>query len=177
MWTAGRFLAWMIYLTTGISFEISEQDQAKLTSPKPAIFVLNHQTEMDAIIFSKICPKRCTMMGKSSLKHIPIFGWILGWVGFIFVDRNDVGRATKTLENAVKMIRNRYYSILVCPEGTRSRFTEPKLLPFKRGAFYLAIRAGVPIIPVVAENYSRVLSSKTKTFRAEKIKVRGKCRF
>jgi lysophosphatidate acyltransferase len=173
IWSAGRVLSWLGYAMTGISFHISEQDQVKLASAKQAIFVLNHQTEIDGLLLAKICPKRSLMIGKKSLKHIPVFGWGLNLLGFIFVDRNDVEQSTKALEKSMRMIHKRSASILVCPEGTRSYFTEPKLLPFKKGAFYLAIRTGLPIIPVVAENYSRLVSSTAKVFRPGKINVRG----
>ncbi|KAL2002125.1 hypothetical protein VTN02DRAFT_614 [Thermoascus thermophilus] len=63
-------------------------------------------------------------------------------------------------------------SVFIFPEGTRSYSEKPELLPFKKGAFHLAIKAGVDIVPVVTENYAHVLNPKRKTFNAGTIKVK-----
>lgn len=63
-------------------------------------------------------------------------------------------------------------SVFIFPEGTRSYYDHPDLLPFKKGAFHLAIQAQVPIIPIVVANYSNVLNVKRKTFQPGRIPVK-----
>jgi len=64
-------------------------------------------------------------------------------------------------------------SVFVFPEGTRSYFSKADLLPFKRGAFHLAIQAGVPIVPIVVGNYSHVLQLQAMSFESGTIDIRG----
>lgn len=64
-------------------------------------------------------------------------------------------------------------SVYMFPEGTRSYYLEPGFLPFKKGAFHLAVQAKVPIVPVVVANYANVFSLKTWTFRSGTIPVKG----
>ena len=63
-------------------------------------------------------------------------------------------------------------SVYIFPEGTRSYATSPMLLPFKKGAFHLAVQAQVPILPVVVANYSNVLAPKRSIFRSGRISIR-----
>ena len=64
-------------------------------------------------------------------------------------------------------------SVYIFPEGTRSYFEKPDMLPFKKGAFHLAVQAQVPIVPIVVANYSHVLSFKRMTFASGNIPVKG----
>lgn len=64
-------------------------------------------------------------------------------------------------------------SVYMFPEGTRSYAKEPMLLPFKKGAFHLAVQAGVPIVPVVAANYSNILYVQGRKFVAGEIPIKG----
>jgi len=69
-------------------------------------------------------------------------------------------------------MHERQQSVYIFPEGTRSYGNEPELLPFKKGAFHLAVQAQVPIVPVVVANYADVLNVKTKVFRPGRIPVK-----
>jgi lysophosphatidate acyltransferase len=83
----------------------------------------------------------------------------------VFVDKDNPVSARGALENAARdLIRNRI-SVFVFPEGTRSYATEPRLLPFKKGALHLAVQAKVPIIPLVCGNYSDILRACLATRR------------
>ena len=70
-------------------------------------------------------------------------------------------------------MRSERQSVFIFPEGTRSYAEKPELLPFKKGAFHLAIQAQVPIVPVVAANYSHVLNVKKKIFNGGVVDVSG----
>jgi len=92
-------------------------------------------------------------MVKKSLKYIPIFGQFLHAAGAVFIDRGNNAAAVRSLQAAGEEIKRRQTSIWVFPEGTRTSRPYHDIRPFKKGAFHLAIQAGFPLVPVVAENY------------------------
>lgn len=113
---------------------------------QPAVYIGNHQDTLDLFICTGCLPPRTTLIGKSSLKYIPLFGWAYWLAGNIFLDRENRSKAWVTMTKVAKVMVRRRLAIYLFPEGTRSRGRG--LLPFKSGAFVLAIEAQVPIIPV-----------------------------
>jgi len=101
-------------------------------------------------------PKRCAVMAKKELKWSPLLGQWMSLSGAVFIDRGNSKKAMESLEKAGDDMKNHSLSLWMFPEGTRTSFETPNLLPFKKGAFHLAIQAGVPIVPVVCENYWRL---------------------
>ena len=95
--------------------------------------------------------------------------------GTVFIDRVDRSQAMKAFEGAAREMKEHRQNVFIFPEGTRSYAREPVLLPFKKGAFHLAVQAGVDICPVVAENYSRVLDVRARRFVGGTIRVKGEC--
>jgi lysophosphatidate acyltransferase len=93
----------------------------------------------------------------------------------VFIDRANRETAVKAFDSAAEEMRVHRQSVFIFPEGTRSYSDKPELLPFKKGAFHLAVKAGVPVVPVVVENYSHILSPKNYRFEAGSIKIRGMC--
>ncbi len=77
------------------------------------------------------------------------------------------------MAGASNEITKQKQSVYMFPEGTRSYAKEPMLLPFKKGAFHLAVQAGVPIVPIVIANYSNVLYVKDWKFKSGQILVKG----
>jgi len=112
---------------------------------RPCVYVANHQSQFDIPALVVAMPADFRMVAKRELLFIPIFGWALWLAGFIFIDRTDRDRAVRRLERALQVLR-RGTSVVVFAEGTRS--PDGRLLPFKKGGFVLAIKAGVPIVPV-----------------------------
>jgi 1-acyl-sn-glycerol-3-phosphate acyltransferase len=84
-------------------------------------------------------------IAKKELFAIPVFGWSMRRAGYIPLDRSDGRKALKSMDEAAQQMRNGN-SVLIFPEGTRTR--DGQLLPFKRGGFLLAVRAGVPVVPL-----------------------------
>jgi lysophosphatidate acyltransferase len=78
----------------------------------------------------------------------------------VFIDRGNSKNARAAFDGAAKHIRDERQSVFIFPEGTRSYYSKPDLLPFKKGAFHLAVQAQVPIVPIVSANYSNVLTMK-----------------
>jgi lysophosphatidate acyltransferase len=78
----------------------------------------------------------------------------------VFIDRANSKNARAAFDGAAKHIRDERQSVFIFPEGTRSYYNKPDLLPFKKGAFHLAVQAQVPIVPIVCANYRDVLTMK-----------------
>lgn len=109
------------------------------------ILVCNHASFFDVPATMSIFP-RTRVMFKSEMSYIPLWGWALRWGYHIAVDRGRGTKAMKSLDRAVNAIKAGG-SVVLFAEGTRSR--DGHLQPFKRGAFQLAARTGVPILPIV----------------------------
>ncbi|KAI0128886.1 acyltransferase [Xylariales sp. AK1849] len=167
-WTAGRFFKYLMAATTGITFEIIDPKRY-LDTVRPAVFLGNHQTELDVLMLGCMFPKYCSVTAKKSLKNWPFLGWFMSLSGTVFIDRKNATDARQAMSGAAKEIRDRKQSVYMFPEGTRSYAKDPTLLPFKKGAFHLAIQAGVPIVPVVTANYSHVLYLKKFVFNSGRI--------
>ncbi|NEW38851.1 HAD-IB family hydrolase [Nocardia cyriacigeorgica] len=136
---------------TGVRLRVTGAHNAR--SPRPAVFVFNHQSQYDVIIVPAVLGGGVTGIGKKELTKNPVFGPLMRFVGVTFIDRSDTARAKASLEPVVHTLRDGL-SIAVAPEGTRS-YT-PEVGPFKKGAFHIAIQAGVPVIPVVIRNAGEI---------------------
>ncbi|KAI0036711.1 hypothetical protein K488DRAFT_67345 [Vararia minispora EC-137] len=123
---------------------------------RPAVLVGNHQSMVDILYLGRIFPMRASIMAKKELQWMPFLGQFLTASGAVFVDRGNNAKAVRSLAAAGETMRSRGTSLWLFPEGTRSMRPYHDLLPFKRGAFHLAVQAGVPVIPVVCENYWRL---------------------
>jgi len=111
----------------------------------PAIFMSNHQSNFDILALLSSMPCQLHWIAKKELFDIPVFGPSMRRGGYIPLDRGDGRKALRSVDEAAATIRNGK-SVVMFPEGTRSR--DGNLLPFKRGGFILARKAGVPVIPV-----------------------------
>lgn len=173
-WATARSFKWVMRFTTGVTFDIVEGEEHLTT--RPAVFIGNHQTELDVLMLGAIFPPYCSVTAKKSLRNIPFLGWFMALSRTVFIDRANRETAMKAFDGAVEEMRVHRQSVFIFPEGTRSYSDDPMLLPFKKGAFHLAIKAGVPIVPVVTENYSHVMSPRHRRFDAGAIKVKGEWR-
>jgi 1-acyl-sn-glycerol-3-phosphate acyltransferase len=113
---------------------------------RPQVVASNHQSWYDVFALAANMPGSFKFVAKKELGRIPFFGW--GWraAGHISVDRSDTQSAIRSLEKAKQTMLREHAKVVIFPEGTRSPTGE--LLPFKKGAFMLAIHAGVEIVPV-----------------------------
>ncbi len=90
----------------------------------------------------------------------------------VFVDRASHKSSIAAFDNAAKHIREDRQSVFIFPEGTRSYYDKPDMLPFKKGAFHLAVKAQVPIVPVVCANYSYILNLRRQIFNPGRIPIK-----
>lgn len=171
-WATGRSF-WLIFRWIGgVEFVIDDPKNI-LGSTRPAVFIGNHQTELDVLMLGTMFPKYCSVTAKASLKRTPFLGWFMTLSGSIFIDRKNAKDAREAMKGAAQEIQTKRQSVYMFPEGTRSYAKEPMLLPFKKGAFHLAVQAGVPIVPCVVANYSHVLYFKEFVFNAGKIPIKS----
>jgi putative phosphoserine phosphatase / 1-acylglycerol-3-phosphate O-acyltransferase len=140
-----------------------------LWSARPCVFLFNHQSNIDPIVVMKLLGQGFTAVGKAEAKKIPFFGPMFQLAGVAFVDRADRDKALAALAPAVAKIRDERLSLMIAPEGTRSR--TPTLGPFKKGPFHIAMQAGVPVVPVVLRGAGEVMRKGDQTIRPGLVEV------
>src|SRR2546428_1190447 len=139
---------------TGVKVNVTGQEH--LDPKQTYVVVANHFSDLDAAPLFAFTGRRMGMVAKKELLKAPILGVGMGFVNVIAIDRSNRERAVESLKIATKRLRSGI-SFGVCPEGTRARPGE--MLPFKKGAFHMAVQAGVPVVPVALKN-SDVLMGK-----------------
>lgn len=167
-----RTFAFVMRWTTGVSFEILDPENY-LGTTRPAVFISNHQTELDVLMLGAVFPRHCSVTAKKSLRKVPFLGWFMALSDSVFIDRANAVDAKSAMSGAAREMRERKQSVFMFPEGTRSYAKEPKLLPFKKGAFNLAVDAQVPVVPIVVACYEDVLYVQGWRFRGGRILVKG----
>jgi putative phosphoserine phosphatase/1-acylglycerol-3-phosphate O-acyltransferase len=126
----------------------------RLERVRPAVFVINHQSGIDPILVCALLRHGFVGVAKAEIRRNPLLGPAFAFAGTVFVDRTHTPRALAALETAAATLRGGI-SVAVAPEGTRS--PGHAVGSFKKGAFRLAMAAGVPIVPVVILNSADVL--------------------
>jgi 1-acyl-sn-glycerol-3-phosphate acyltransferase len=133
------------------------------------IFAANHTSNVDPLAFVPAIPRRVSVLLKSELFRIPILSKAMRLAKFVPVDRADKESAVASVEVAVRVLKEGL-SFAVYPEGTRS--PDGRLKPFKKGAFAIAIQAGVPIVPVSISGAQHLMRKGDWTIRPGEIVVR-----
>ncbi len=131
------------------------------------IIVSNHSSLFDIPIIMSIFPN-VRIMFKKELSYIPIWGWSIRWGHHIMIDRKKGSEAKKSLERATSDIQKGGV-VLLFAEGTRT--PDGKLQPFKRGAFSLAAKSAVPILPVTINGSFSILPKGSFAINPQKIEV------
>jgi len=116
-----------------------------LAAPQAYVFAANHRSNFDIFVLFAILPGKFLWIAKKELFKIPIFGQALSRMGSIPVDRENLQEAIRSLNRATSMVQGGT-SMIIFPEGTR--VTSRELMPFKKGVFIMAMKAGQPIVPV-----------------------------
>ena len=137
---------WSGWILKSLEIPLEVTGRDRLEPGQTYVLMSNHQSIFDIFALFRACDRPFRMVAKRALFWIPILGWSMWMCGFIPIDRSNRDRAIRSLERAARKIRSGV-SVLVFPEGTRSR--DGTLQPFKKGVFMLALKAGVPVVPVV----------------------------
>ncbi len=112
----------------------------------PILFMSNHQSHYDIPTIYNTLPIFTMFLAKKELRKIPFLGWAMWIVGFVFIDRKKRDEAFKAIDEAARQFVEEKKSIVIFPEGTRSR--DGSIGQFKKGGFHLAIQAKAKIIPI-----------------------------
>jgi len=142
---------------TGVKVHVTGREH--LDPKQPYVFVANHQSYLDAAPLFAFTGRRVGVIAKKELLNAPILGFGMGFVNVIAIDRSNRERAVETLKIATDRLRSGV-SFIVCPEGTRAQPGE--MLPFKKGAFHMAVQAGVPIVPIALKNSDVLMGKGTR---------------
>lgn len=135
--------------TALVGVDVQVTGESHLWEHRPAVFIFNHQSGIDMLLLCRLLRRDIVGVAKQELRRNPIFGPAFALAGVVFIDRFDHARAVAALAPAVEKLREGI-SLVLAPEGTRSETA--RLGRFKKGAFHLAMAAGVPIVPIVFRN-------------------------
>jgi len=133
------------------------------------VFMANHQSLFDIPALLASLPGETKFLAKSSLFRIPIFGWALHAGGFVPIDRKDRSTARESFAAAIAEL-TRGVSVLIFPEEERT--LDGRVLPFQRGGFLLALKSGLPIVPVGIEGAFEVQHRRSFLIRPGTVRVR-----
>ena len=153
-----------------MGWDVAVENRERLDTCRPCVIVANHQSFADVITFGSVFPRLTVSAGKREIGRIPVFGWFYRLSGNLIIDRDHARTARHSLDAAAETMRAERISVWFMPEGHRN--SGPQLLPFKSGAFRLALAAGVPIVPVVAGPLARICDMKRRRARPGRLDVR-----
>ena len=151
---------------SGVKVHVSGTEQ--LEPDQTYVFISNHRSYLDTATLFFYTGRRLGLLAKKELLNVPILGVGMRFVNIMAIDRSNSERARATVEAATARIRSGR-SFGVFAEGTRARPGE--FLPFKKGAFYMAAQAGVPIVPVVIKNTDYLMGKGTGEARPGTIEM------
>jgi len=160
---------WARSLLRAAGIDLHTEGLEKIDPQKRYVLVSNHYSYFDIPCILAAVPQPIRFMAKASLFKIPIFGWALGRAGFIPVDRKNRRKAVKSFDLAAERIR-RGNTIVIFPEEGRSR--ERQMRPFQRGAFLLAIKAQMPMMPIAVDGTYDVFRVGAKRITPAKVTVK-----
>ena len=149
----------------GLDFEIEGVEN--LDRQRPAIFVFNHQSLLDSLVLAHLLRRDVVAFCKKEMADNPVIGPLLRQVDTIFVDREEKGQAAVLKQALGALASGR--SLVIAPEGTRSTLGD--IQPFKHGAFFLARKAQVPLVPIVLHNVKDALPKGARVIRPATIRV------
>jgi len=161
-----RGWARVLLFICGVEVHVTGRDN--LDRSKTYVYVSNHASLFDIPAIIAGVPDQIRIVYKRELERIPLFGWGLKWGSYIGIDRGKGTEAVRSLEKAAERIR-KGASVLLFAEGTRT--TDGRLQPFKRGAFNLAIKAGVPVIPLTVNGSYHILPKRSVSVRPGRVNL------
>ena len=134
------------------------------------VFISNHLSYMDTPVALAHIPVQFRFLAKRGLFQIPFLGTHLSRAGHVAVPRGDARASVKTMQRAAEVIKEKRVSLLIFPEGGRSH--DGHLRPFKEGGAYIAIKAGVPLVPMVMIGTRDVLPYGAAVVRSGEVSLR-----
>ncbi len=153
-WFTSFARGWARSILAAAGIRVRVLHRERLSPDTSFVVIANHESFADILVLLAMLPMQVRFLAKRSIFRVPVLGWGIAAAGFIPVDRGDRSRSTEAVEAALARLEHGR-SVVVFPEETRSR--DGSLLPFKKGAAMLAIRSGLPILPIGLAGSRRVL--------------------
>jgi 1-acyl-sn-glycerol-3-phosphate acyltransferase len=152
---------------SGIRFKVAGAEHLPLD--RAAVYCSNHESNVDPPVLFTALHSRMHILYKHEIDQIPVLARAFRMGGFIPIDRRNKESAMRSIEKGAASLRSGN-SFLIFPEGTRSRTKE--MLPFKKGGFVMAIKAGVPIVPVAISGGRDAMQRGSKVIKPVTISIR-----
>lgn len=137
-----RFIAILSLKISGAKLEIKGLDN--IPKNQGILYVGNHKSMFDILLMMKLIKTPLIFIGKKSVAKWPVISWWMKAQKTLFIDRDNLRDGLKVIKEGIELLKNGY-SIVIFPEGTRSKTKE--MLPFKKGSFKLATKSGAAVIP------------------------------
>jgi len=162
--------AWARFILRWSGVDVVLENPEAIDPRRPQVLVANHTSWYDVLALAGFVPGQSVFVAKQEIARVPVFGRAAAACGQIFIDRSDRNRAVESLAAAREILENESPTIIMFPEGTRS--ATGMLQPFKKGAFVLAIQAGVDIVPAAIFGSHEVMRKGSLRIRPGTIRVR-----
>lgn len=158
----GQKFARNLVKSTGMTLEVLGKEN--LPKEGPVLYVATHKSVFDIVILVTLLEEPAIFIGKKEVASMPFVNKWFDALGCIYVDREDMRQALKSIMDGIKEIKNGQ-SIVLFPEGTRNMSNDLK--PFKEGGFKLATKTQVPVIPIALSNTYKVFEEKKRIQRTK----------
>ena len=156
----------MMFAVNGVHLNIVGQQHAE--AARPAVFIFNHRNGFDPFMATAVVKRDFTAVAKGELRSDPIVGTFGRFMEIAFIDRGDTTASVDALK-AIEQLAAKGLSVLVSPEGTRLDTTG--VGPFKKGAFRIAMAAGIPVVPIVIRNAELIGGNKATSMNPGTVDV------
>jgi 1-acyl-sn-glycerol-3-phosphate acyltransferase len=161
-----RLWGWLALKFNGVRVQVTGLEH--INTKKPSIYMCNHLGSFDIFVLLAYLPGQFRWLAKSELFRIPIMGWGMSAAGYISLDRSERKKAYRSMEIAARKIKERA-SVVIFPEGART--FDGLLQPFMNGGFTLAIKGGIPIIPITILGTYEIMPRTTKRVKKGNVRI------
>ena len=164
------FVRFGLRLVSAVSgSRVTVQGWENIPKDRPVLFVANHRSIFDVILFFPKLPGRTVVIAKKELSKIAPLRFWMKRIHTIFLDRTDIKAGVQMVQDSVNYLKNGY-NVLIFPEGTRSK-KEGEFLPFHGGSFKIAIRSGALVVPVTIIGTGDIFEDHFPKLKAKKVTV------
>ena len=164
------YATWMMKVGRRIlGIDVRAEGLQRLDRTRPYVFMGNHQSFLDGPLLATVADRPLRFIVKRFVLRIPVLGLGMAFAGYVPLDREGVGEGRRRMALAARLIRQRGYSYLIFPEGTRS--WDGKLQRLRRGGFYLALEAGANIVPVSVRGSHELLPRGSRLIHGGPVRI------
>lgn len=164
----------MLSLFTEVAFaligaKLEVKNPENLWKKQPVLVIFNHQSQADGLAMMKLLRDNFAAVGKKEIGRFKLFAKAYEFAGIIPIDRANSKSAIEAMKPLVHALAVEKRNVVIAPEGTRSKTKKPG--PFKKGAFHVAMQAGVPVLPIVIHNAIDIQPKGQFAYRPGKLEI------